>query len=71
MLGVGLRVGWVVAISIFLITLWSASVASVLPLVLRKVGIDPAVVSAPMIATLVDGTGLVIYFMTARFLLGL
>jgi magnesium transporter len=33
--------------------------------------IDPAVVSAPLITTLVDGTGLIIYFQIARILLGL
>lgn len=41
-----------------------------LPL-LRRLGIDPAVVSAPLITTLVDGTGLVIYFTIAKRLLGL
>jgi magnesium transporter len=71
LLSVGLRVGFVVSLAILLITIWSATVASVLPLVLRRLGIDPAVVSAPFISTLVDGTGLVIYFMTARIVLGL
>ena len=42
--------------------LWSATVASVIPMVLRRFRIDPAVVSAPFIATLVDGAGLIIYF---------
>ena len=46
--------------------MWSALVSSILPLVLKKVRIDPAVVSAPMIATIVDGTGLMIYFMIAH-----
>ena len=39
---------------------YAALVSSVLPLVLKKVKVDPAVVSAPMIATIVDGTGLMI-----------
>jgi magnesium transporter len=38
-------------------------------LVLRRAGVDPAVVSAPLISTLVDGTGLIIYFEIARLLL--
>ena len=38
---------------------------------LRRVGVDPAVVSSPLIATLVDGTGLVIYFTIAKFVLAL
>ena len=42
-----------------------------LPLLLRRLRIDPAVVSAPLITTLVDGTGLIIYFQIARVMLGL
>jgi magnesium transporter len=71
LLGVGIDVGLVVATTILAICLWSATVAAVLPLTLRRLRIDPAVVSAPLITTLVDGTGLVIYFTIARILLGL
>ncbi|QSE75826.1 magnesium transporter, partial [Aeromonas media] len=46
--------------------LWSAAVASIIPMVLRRFRIDPAVVSAPFISTLVDGTGLIIYFEIAK-----
>jgi magnesium transporter len=46
-------------------------VAAVLPLALRRLRIDPALVSAPFIATLVDGTGLMIYFSIADHLMGL
>lgn len=53
------------------ITLWSAVVSSVIPMVLKRIGIDPAVVSAPFIATLIDGTGLIIYFKIAQHFLGL
>lgn len=65
-LGVGLEVGLTVAVSAAAIVLWASLMASVLPLVLRRIGIDPAVVSGPMIATIVDGTGLMIYFTVAR-----
>jgi magnesium transporter len=41
-------------------------VASLLPPLLQKLKVDPAVVSAPMITTLVDGTGLIIYFLIAH-----
>lgn len=41
------------------------------PLVRRKLRIDPTVVSAPFITTLVDGTGLVNYFSIAKFILDL
>jgi len=70
-LGVGVDVGLVVSITILAICLWSATVAAALPLALRRLRIDPAVVSAPLITTLVDGTGLIIYFQIARILLGL
>ena len=71
LLGVGIDVGLVVAITILAICLWAATVAAVLPLALRRLRIDPAVVSAPLITTLVDGTGLIIYFTIARILLHL
>ena len=69
LLGVGSDVGLVVAITIALICVWAATVAAVLPLVLKKLKVDPAVVSAPVITTLVDGTGLFIYFTTAKLIL--
>ena len=71
LLGVGADVGGVVALTILAICVWSATVAAVLPLLLRRLKIDPAVVSAPLITTLVDGTGLIIYFQIARVMLGL
>jgi magnesium transporter len=71
LLGVGADIGIVVSITILAICLWSATVASVLPLALRRLQIDPAVVSAPLITTLVDGTGLIIYFEIAKFVLHL
>ena len=71
LLGVGTNIGAVVAATILAICVWSATVAAVLPLTLRRLGIDPAVVSAPLITTLVDGTGLIIYFELAKFLLRL
>jgi magnesium transporter len=70
-LGVPFGVDYTVAIAASLIVCWAICVGSVLPLVLRRLGIDPAVVSAPFIATLVDGTGLLIYFTVARLLLSL
>lgn len=69
--GLGRDLSLTVACALFAIVLWSVTVAAVLPPVLKRLRIDPAVVSAPLIATLVDGTGLVIYFNVARFVLGL
>lgn len=68
-LGVGVEVSLTVSVTVAAIVLWSALIASVLPLVLRRLGIDPAVVSGPMITTIVDGTGLIIYFEVARLLI--
>ncbi|MEP7157931.1 MAG: magnesium transporter [Chloroflexota bacterium] len=65
------RIAVVVAVTIFAICLWSITVAAVLPIVLRRLRVDPAVVSAPLITTVVDGTGLIIYFEIARNLLSL
>jgi len=70
-LGVSPNIGLTVATTAGAICLWAATVAAVLPLLLRRLRIDPAVVSAPLITTLVDGTGLVMYFEIARFLLRL
>lgn len=65
-LGVGMEVTITVSLTVAAIVMWSALVASVLPPVLKKLKVDPAVVSAPMIATIVDGTGLIIYFLIAH-----
>ena len=70
-LGVSNDIALIVAITLVSICIWSATVASALPLILRRLGVDPAVVSAPLITTLVDGTGLIIYFEVARLVLGL
>jgi magnesium transporter len=69
LLGVGSDISLVVAVTITAVCLWSATVAAVLPLVIRRLRFDPAVVSAPLITTLVDGTGLLIYFEIARRML--
>ncbi|OAT68374.1 magnesium transporter [Mycobacteroides immunogenum] len=65
-LGVGKEVAITVALTIAAIVIWSALVASVLPPLLKKFSVDPAVVSAPMISTIVDGTGLILYFLIAH-----
>lgn len=65
----GYDIAFIVASSVLIIVIWATIVGSVLPLILRRIGVDPAVVSAPFISTLVDGTGLIIYFMIARAIL--
>jgi magnesium transporter len=51
-----------VSISLVGIVLWGTLVGSILPFILRRLGFDPATSSAPFVATLVDVTGLIIYF---------
>lgn len=71
LLGNSLRLALVVAISIVAICTWANTIGAIVPLVARKFGLDPALVSAPLITTLVDATGLAIYLLIARALLGL
>lgn len=71
MMGIGMEITLIVSLTLVCITLWSAVVSSVIPMVLKRIDIDPAVVSAPFIATLIDGTGLIIYFKIAQHFLGL
>ncbi len=61
----------VVGLTLPVICTWSKTVASLVPLVADHFGIDPTVVSAPLITTVVDATGLAIYFLIAKVLLGL
>jgi magnesium transporter len=58
-----------VGLSLAVICMWANSVAALVPLFAQRVGVDPTVLSAPLIATLVDATGLVIYFNIAFLLI--
>ncbi len=58
-----------VSVSLIFIVLWGTLSGSLIPFVLRKLGLDPATASAPFVATLVDVTGLVIYFSIAAIFL--
>jgi PAS domain S-box-containing protein len=55
--------------SVLAIVMWGSTMGSMLPLVLRRLGFDPASASAPLVATLVDVTGVVIYFTLASLFL--
>ena len=65
-----LLVALTVAGSLVGVVMFGTLAGSMLPFVLRRLGADPASASAPFVATLVDVTGLVIYFMLARMILG-
>jgi magnesium transporter len=67
----GWQVGLTVAIAILVVCVWAATVGSVMPLAAKALKIDPANVSAPLVTTLVDATGLVIYFLIAGLILGI
>jgi magnesium transporter len=79
LIGYFLALAWVgdqqlaltVAASILGIVLWATGAGSLLPLLATKLNIDPTVVSGPVMSTLVDATGLVLYFTIARLILSL
>jgi magnesium transporter len=62
-------IGVTVAVTLLGVVLWGTLCGSMLPMVLKKLGADPAVSSAPFVATLVDVTGLIIYFTVALLIL--
>ncbi|MBN1657864.1 MAG: magnesium transporter [Anaerolineae bacterium] len=60
-----------VAAAIVAIVLWATGIGALLPLIAVRLRIDPTVVSGPVMSTLVDATGLFIYFSIARAIMGL
>jgi magnesium transporter len=81
MLGlVGLPIVWffygldfdiVVSSTLLVICTWATFAGGMLPVLAKRLNIDPAVVSAPIVTTLVDATGLIIYLLIARAVLGI
>jgi magnesium transporter len=51
------------------VVLWGSLIGSMLPFMLKKLGLDPASASAPFVATIVDVTGLIIYFTVSKIVL--
>lgn len=64
-----IRIPIVLSITVLIVVVWSNSVATLVPIIAERLKIDPAVVSAPMITTIVDATGLLFYFFIASTLL--
>jgi magnesium transporter len=64
-----IRIGFAIGFAVIGVVLWGTIMGSMLPLLLKRMGADPATSSTPFIATLVDVTGLLIYFGTAFLLL--
>lgn len=58
-----------IALSLIIIVLWGTLSGALVPFILRKIGFDPATASSPFVATLVDVSGLIIYFSIAAAIL--
>ena len=66
----GTDIGLIISLTLLVVCLWASSVGGILPLIATRLRIDPTVFSAPVVTTLVDATGLVIYFLIANAVLG-
>jgi magnesium transporter len=64
-----LLLGLTVSLAVIGVATWGTLVGALLPFLLKRAGLDPASASAPLVATLSDVTGLIIYFTTASFVL--
>jgi magnesium transporter len=60
------QLAWVIAQAVASICLWGTLVGSMLPLVFKRLGVDPGIASSPFVATFVDVTGIIIYFTIAK-----
>ena len=67
--GTGSGLALTVAVSVLAIVVWANALGALLPLLATRLKIDPTVVSGPVMSTLVDATGLFIYFSIARLIL--
>lgn len=67
--GVDYDLALCVAVTILVVCTWANAVGATIPLAAQKVGIDPTVISAPLITTLVDASGLFIYFSVAHLMI--
>lgn len=69
--GITLFQGIVVGLSLSLVVLFSTLIGAMAPLLIKRLGFDPTVMSAPLMATLIDVCGITIYFELARRILGI
>ncbi|MFX0537931.1 magnesium transporter [Ornithinimicrobium sp. Y1847] len=65
------QVALVISLSLVVVCTLAATAGGLIPLLAKRFGVDPAVVSAPFITTFVDATGLIVYFLIAGAILGL
>ena len=62
-------IGFCIGVALMGVVLWGNLMGSLFPIILKRLGLDPAVSSAPFVATMVDVTGLIIYFTVASIML--
>ena len=65
--GTGLEIAIVVGLTLVGIVLWGSVTGGILPMGLRRAGLDPAIASPPLVASLVDVSGIFLYFTIAQF----
>ncbi len=68
---ISLHVAFAVGTAMVFVVIFATLIGAIFPLIISKIGLDPTVMAGPLMATLIDVTGLTIYFQTAKFLLGL
>lgn len=71
LMGSPILIGYTVALTIMLIVLLASIIGGALPILIQRLNLDPAVASAPLITTIADTTGLLLYFAIASWILGL
>ena len=64
-----LVLGFIIGLSMFLTLVTSAAVGTIMPFVVKRLGADPAIAAGPFITTIIDITGLLIYFSIASLLM--
>jgi magnesium transporter len=65
------QVAFAVGSTLLVVVIWATTIGTLVPLIADRVGIDPTVVSGPMLSTLVDVSGLIIYYSLAGYILGI
>lgn len=69
--GIPFRVSVIVALSMFVVVIWTNLIGLWLPIIFNALKVDPAVASSPLITTIADASGLIIYFLIAKLILGI
>ena len=67
----GLSIGVTIGLTLLAVCTIAASIGGVMPMIAKKLGTDPAVFSNPFISTFVDASGLIVYFLIAKAVLGI